>query len=54
MRFKAGEDHSARPAPLENGSKSIKSPKIDVLHKYFVLTLELSERPVTTLHLLTQ
>lgn len=36
IRFKAGEDHSARPAPLENGNKSIKSPKIDLLYNCFV------------------
>lgn len=29
IRFKTGGDHSARPAPLENRNKSIKSPKID-------------------------
>lgn len=40
IRFKLDEDHSARPAPLENGNKSIKSPKIDLLlHNCLVLTL---------------
>ena len=40
IRFKPDEDHSARPAPLENGTKSIKSPKIDLLlHNCLVLTL---------------
>lgn len=39
-------DVSGRPAPMENGTKSIKGPKIDALCNCFVLGIAGSERNV--------
>lgn len=39
-------DVSGRPAPMENGNKSIKAPKIDALCNCFVLGTAGSERNV--------